>query len=162
MAEEQEDKSSASDIPAESTDAEWMETLQRLGVPAFDPHKVTNDDLLYLAKRWQFLQVVESAGSKQPLDTPEMIEAQSGWTIHHYGDAMATSPGRLIFGGGYFRISTGDDDDEGGGIVNPGKGTIFKQGFDTAAEMVRLAQEWGWGGMLIVDGHQDMMRATGM
>ncbi len=141
-------------------DPEWQKTLDRLGLGKVDATKITYQDILYLAKRWQFLQVVESTGEKTSFDKPELITAQSGWIIHNYGDAMATSPGHLIFGGGDFRILMDDDSGEAGGGVNLGVGTLIKQAFDTAAEMVRLAQEFGWGGMLIVDGHPDMQRAA--
>lgn len=138
----------------------WEQALQRLGLGEVDLTAVTTKDILYLAKRWQFLQVVESSGEKPPFEVPEILEAPSGWWIHHYGDAMCTSPGRFMYGGGYFRTS-GDDDDEGGsGIVNPEKGTVIKQAFDTAAEIVRLAKHFGWGGIMVVDGHPDMQRAA--
>jgi len=145
---------------SEALDPQWIETLGRLGLDEVDLLRFTDEDLLYLAKRWQFLQVVESTESTTPLDQPEFIEAKSGWTIQYYGDAMATSPGRLIFGGGYFRVSSDDDDDEGGGVVNPGRGTFYKQAFDTVTEMVQIAQDRGWGGMMVVDGHPDMMRTA--
>lgn len=148
----------------QQNDAEWKKTLQRLGLGDVDISEVRNADILYLAKKWQFLQVVESSGKKQPLEKPELIKAKSGWTIINYGDAMTTSPGELIYGGGYFRIrlpGDKDDDDEGGsGVVNPGKGTIVKQAFNSAAEIIQLAQERGWDGVQIVDGHPDMQRAA--
>ena len=86
--------------------------------------------------------------------------------MHDYGDAICCSPGHFIIGGGYFRISLEDEEDEdeeggeGGGVVNPGKGTIYKQAFDTAFEMVKLANVHGWEGITIVDGHPLMLRAA--
>lgn len=141
-------------------DAEWQKTLRRLGLGEIDVTNVNANDIMYIADHWQFLQIVESSGNKPSLEKPELITAKSGWTIINYGDAMATSPGKFLFGGGYFRISSGDDDDEGGGIVNPKKGTIFKQAFDSAAEMIQLAKEFGWNGVQIVDGHPYMQRAA--
>lgn len=139
-------------------DAQWQRTLQRLGIAEATITEVRPSDIAWLAEHWQFLQVIESGGEKKPFDKPQFIEAQSGWTIINYGDAMCTSPGKYLFGSGYFRTSTGDD--EGGGIVNPKKGTIFKQAFDSAAEIIRLAQEFGWAGVQIVDGHPSMQRAA--
>lgn len=142
-------------------EAEWQKTLRRLGLGEVDVTNVSADDILYIAERWQFLQVVEGSGKKTPLEHSEILTAKSGWTIIHYGDAMTTSPGKYLFGGGYFRVRTGDDDDdEGGGIVNPKKGTIFKQAFDSAAEMIQLAKEMGWGSVQIVDGHPYMQKAA--
>ncbi|MCX7121439.1 MAG: hypothetical protein NTZ67_06665 [Gammaproteobacteria bacterium] len=142
-------------------DAEWKKTLARLGIGEVDIRQVRATDILYLAQHWQFLQIVESGGTKTPFDEPQLIEAKSGWTIINYGDSMATSPGKYLYGGGYFRVRSGEDDeDEGGGIVNPKKGTIIKQAFDSASEMIKLAKELGWDGVQIVDGHPDMQRAA--
>lgn len=139
-----------------------IDTLARLGLTANDLLNVTPQDILYLVKRMQFLQIVESTGAKKPTEEPEFLTAPSGWTIHHYGDAMCTSPGKLLFSNGYFPFHTKDDDEggESGTLLNPGKGTMIKQAFDSAFEMVRLAKEFGWGGILIVDGHPDMQRAA--
>lgn len=144
-------------------DLEWQKTLKRLGLGDVDPSDVRASDILWLAKQWQFLQVVESTGNQKTLEKPELIEAKSGWTIINYGDAMATSPGKWIFRGGYFQFTNNmndEDDDGSGGIVNPKKGTIVKQAFDSAAEIIQLAKEKGWGGVQIVDGHPDMQRAA--
>jgi len=144
------------------SEAEWQKTLKRLGLGEIDVTEVRASDIVWLADHWPFLQVIESGGKIKPLEKPQLIEAQSGWTIIHYGDSMATSPGKLLFGGGYFRVRSGDDDDDegGGGIVNPKKGTIIKQTFDSAAEIIRLAKEFGWEGVQIIDGHPNMQRAA--
>ena len=135
---------------------EWKKTLQRLGLGDVDLTDVRASDILWLAQHWQFLQVVESSGNHESLEQPEKIEAKSGWTILHYGDAMSTSPGKLLFG-----LGGGGDDDEGGsGGVKPGKGTIIKQAFDSACESIQLAKQFGWGGVEIIDGHPDMQRAA--
>lgn len=146
-------------------DSDWQKTLARLGLSEPNITKVRSSDILYFAKRWQFLQVVEGGGHIKPLEKPALIEGKSGWTIINFGDAMTTSPGKFLFRGGYFCIYFDDDDDdegggEGGGIVNPKKGTIFKQAFDSAAEIIQLAKELGWNGVQIVDGHPDMQRAA--
>ena len=160
MADEKVGSVLSEEVSKAAKEAEWQKTLRRLGFGEIDVTNVNPSDILYLAERWQFLQVVESGGNKPALETPELITAKSGWTIINYGDAMATSPGKFLFGGGYFRIFGDDDDDEGGGIVNPKKGTIFKQAFDSAAEMIQLAKEFGWDGVQIVDGHPNMQRAA--
>jgi len=143
-------------------EAEWEKTLQRLGLNVGDITQVRDSDVLYLADQWQFLQVAESGGHIQPLEKPEILTAQSGWHILYFGDAMATSPGKWIFRGGYFQWSENPEDegDGSGGIVNPGKGTIHKQAFDSACEIIRLAKERGWRGVQVVDGHPNMQRAA--
>ena len=148
-------------ISAEITaDIEWQKTLKRLGIHEAGIRDVRSSDILWLAKQWQFLQVVETSGSRLPLEEPEIIEARSGWSIINWGDAMATSPGKWIFRGGYFQFVENEDDEGDGGIVNPRKGTIIKQAFDSAAELIQLAKEMGWDGVQIVDGHPDMQRAA--
>lgn len=141
-------------------EAEWQKTLHRLGLGKIDVTNVRTSDILYLAENWQFLQVIENSGLRPALDEPELITAKSGWTIINYGDAMATSPGKWIFRGGYFQFTDNEDDEGDGGIVNPKHGTIHKQAFDSAAEIIQLAQEFGWKGVQIVDGHPNMQRAA--
>ncbi len=75
---------------------------------------------------------------------------------------MSSSPGQLLFAGGDFRLLLEDEDGSDGGIINPGKGTLVKQAFDTAAEMIRLAQQFQWRGVEIVDGHPLMQWAAWM
>jgi hypothetical protein len=144
----------------ETNDAEWRQTLSRLGLMEPDVTQVRNTDILYLAKQWPFLQLLESSGVREHLEKPELLEAKSGWTIINYGDAMATSPGKYIFRGGYYQWTTNAEDEGDGGIVNPHRGTIVKQAFDSVVEMIGLAQEQGWAGVMIVDGHPDMQRAA--
>ncbi len=148
-------------IPEEvkNADTDWQKTLSRLGLIEPDITQVRDSDILYLAKQWQFLQIVELSGERPHLEKPELIEAKSGWTIINYNDAMATSPGKYIFRGGYYQWTDNADDEGDGGIVNPKHGTIVKQAFDSAIEMIQLAKEWGWAGVMIVDGHPDMQRA---
>lgn len=144
----------------QTPEADWQKTLSRLGLVEPDITQVRDSDILYLAKQWQFLQLVELSGERPHLDKPELIDAKSGWTIINYGDAMATSPGKYIFRGGYYQWTTNEEDEGDGGIVNPKKGTIVKQAFDSAIEMIQLAKEWGWAGVMIADGHPDMQRAA--
>lgn len=141
-------------------DAEWEKTLARLGLSAPDVSGVSDTDILYIAERWQFLQVIESGGTIPAFEEPQLLTAKSGWTIINYGDAMATSPGKYIFRGGYFQWTDNPNDTDDGGIVNPGKGTIHKQAFDSACEIIQLAKELGWRGVQIVDGHPNMQRAA--
>ncbi|MDP1573305.1 MAG: hypothetical protein Q8L78_00025 [Coxiellaceae bacterium] len=143
-------------------EAEWEKTLARMGLATVDVTQVRDSDILYLAEQWQFLQVVESGGHVPPLPEPQIITAKSGWNIINFGDAMATSPGKWIFRGGYFQWTENKDDegDGSGGIVNPGKGTIHKQAFDSACEIIQLAKEFGWRGVQVVDGHPNMQRAA--
>ena len=74
---------------------------------------------------------------------------------------MSTSPGPHILGSGAFRVSMGDDDDEGdggSGMLNPGKGTMINQAFLTCYDMVQIALKNGWKSIHVVDGTRIMGR----
>jgi len=134
-----------------------QEQLDKLGLTnAIDwSHGLTPNDILYLLDHCPFIQVV-SGDSREPQDV-EIIKAPSGWDVHYYGDAMSTSPGKLLFADAedIKRILKEEDDDEGG-EGGGGKGTIYQQAFDTAAFIVALARKKGWQGLHIVDGHPRM------
>ena len=110
-------------------------------------------DLIWILDRCPFVQITDALQKAQPLPEVDLVSsASSGWTIYNYGDAMSTSPGRLLFGG-YYR----DDDDEGSGGVQA-HGTVVRQRYMAARDMVALTQQCGWGGIYLVDGHPKMMR----
>ncbi len=148
-------------LPEEITD-----NLKRLGlaVPVWE-REVTAAEIQYFIDRWPFLQIL-SMNALDSLEEVELLRAKkSNWTILNYGDALASSPGEFLFGGGDFRISLSDDEDDGDsgdGIVNPDKGTIWRQAYVTAEEMVTLAKELGWAGIHIVDGNPLMKWAAWM
>lgn len=116
---------------------------------------VAHNDVEYLLNRMPFLQIANfGTPLPDPEQNPEFIKAPSGWMIHHYGNAMSSSPGELLLWGGDFRISAILKEwQEGGHKGQGGKGTVVKQAVDTVQEMVRLAKKFGWGGILIYDGH---------
>lgn len=151
------------DDTKDSISAEIEKTLSKLDLDIGLLRPITDDDILYLLDRCPFLQIV-SSGSAAPLPEVELLTAKTNWVIHYYGDAMSSSPGKLLFQGGDFHIllQDDDDDDDGGGPINPGKGTIWKQAFDTAQEMMALAQKLGWAGVKIIDGHPFMQWAAWM
>ncbi|MDF1759998.1 MAG: hypothetical protein P1U40_05645 [Coxiellaceae bacterium] len=116
-------------------------------------------DILYLFDKFPFLQIVDTRVEVDPPTEPAFITAdRSGWTIYDYGNAMSASPGLLLWGGGDFTIP--EEGEKGGEIINPGKGTIVNQAYETAVEMIRIADERGWEGLLIVDGHPLMQWAA--
>ncbi len=143
---------------------EVVEGLKKLGLkPSVWERPITPEEIQYLLDHCPFLQIV-SSNVVDPLAEPVFFTAQSGWVVHNYGDAMSSSPGHLLFGGGDFRMRASDEEDDGddGGVINPGKGTVWKQAFDTAAEMVELAKQLGWKGVQIIDGHPAMKWAAWM
>jgi hypothetical protein len=137
-----------------------------LASDVFRPFK--QSDVEYLINKYPFIQVVNTTGLFEDVKL-EFITAQSGWKIFYYGDALATSPGEFLFGGGDYTellrqvLLTEEETSKGGessgGMVNPGKGTIFNQIFDTASDIVSLIMKYGWGGIEIVDGTAFMKAA---
>lgn len=152
-----------------SDDLTWQieQTLEQIGInPRIDWRKRINvSDVLYLLDRCPFLQMVDGGSAPQSTEKLNIITGKSGWKIHDYKDAMSSSPGLLLFGGGNFKIRLPEEEDEGGeggGIINPGKGTIINQSVVTAFEMVELAQLYGWAKIKLIDGHPLMMWAAWM
>lgn len=121
---------------------------------------ISAEEILYLLDRCPFLQMVCSNAEIEP-HAVEIMPAATNWPIHNYGDAMSSSPGPLLYNSGFYRTRREEDDDEGGsGIVTLGSGTIVKQAWDTACEMVALAKHLNWAGVILVDGHPLMRRAA--
>ena len=139
--------------------AEGVErNLNHLGLQIDWMREISEEEIQYLLDHSPFLQIV-AIGVRETLAEPEIIKLKTGWTALSYGDAICSSPGELLFWGGDFRFrlyQDDEDDGEGGGIVNPGKGTVYKQAFDTAAAMGELAKQLGWSGIYVVDGHPIM------
>lgn len=152
-----EDEASAAD----SLDQQITQSLKKLNIDDINwgRYEITPEELLYLLDHAPYLQMVSTGTGSPTLPEPELITARSGWTIHHYGDAMSSSPGALLFSGGYFPIH---DDEDGRGASGDGRGTIRKQAFDTAADMIALAKRMGWSGVHVVDGHPSMEWAAWM
>ena len=126
--------------------------------------EVSAEEILYLLDRCPFLQIVDAGVSESQQDFQVDEAKASGWDIHNYGDALSSSPGKFLMGGGYFSMSANEgDDDEGGSggqVINPGRGTIVNQAFLTAMEMVELAKAQGWQQIRFIDGHPLMARAA--
>lgn len=139
------------------------EMSKKLKIDPDVARKITPEEIHYLLDHCPFLQMVDTHASYEPVqEEVRIVTAESSnWDVHDYGDALCSSPGKFIFGGGFYHLSDDDDDDAGGsGIVNPGKGTVYNQAFQTACEMVKMAVAHGWGGLRIVDGHPMMIRAA--
>jgi len=137
---------------------ELNEVAEKLNIDLDWARQLRRDEILWLLDHCPFLQIVNPDMAFVPVDEGlQVITAKSsGWDVHVYPDAMASSPGRFIFGGGYF---TGGDDESSGG-ANPGKGTIKNQTIMTAMEMVDIAAAAGWKNIQVVDGHPHMIRGA--
>ncbi len=114
-------------------------------------------EIQYLLDHCPFLQIVDTVLHYIGETPPEVqfVDAQSGWRILDYGDAMSSSPGEKILGFAEYKRIKDDGEEDGGG-----QGTIWNQAFITAIEMVELAHLHGWKGIQIVDGHRLMKRGA--
>ncbi len=141
-------------------DDQLQELIDKLDVDIDWARAITPEEVEYLLLHCPFLQILDT-DPKPPHDQVNIITAESSnWKIQDHGDAMSSSPGKFIFGGGYFQIHDDDEDEGGSGIVNPGQGTIVNQAFNTAKEMAQLAKQNNWAGIHIVDGHPVMIRGA--
>lgn len=143
-------------------DDEINEVARKLHIDPDWARKITPEDIQYLLDHCPFLQMVNPDVEPESRSV-ELIPADSGWIIHHYGDAMSSSPGELLYGDyqpGKYNLQ--DDEEGDGGKGRRGRGTIVRQAFETAMQMVELAQKFGWKNIMIVDGHRIMKRAAWM
>jgi hypothetical protein len=128
---------------------------------------VSHEDVAYLLHKYPFLQMINSDARFEGEIIPKFVEAESGWVIHDYGDAMSSSPGENLFGGwndlAFLKAimeEEGKEGGKGGAIIEPGKGTIVKQMVDTAFAMIDLAIAKKWTGIEIIDGTELMKWAA--
>lgn len=149
----------------------WSKRAKGLPAPKIDwTGPIRNEDILYLVNRYPFLQLISQEPSFSDELQPKLIQANSGWIIHDYGDAMSSSPGELLYGDYSAAIKTlakeeeEEEGGEGGGAadLSAGKGTILNQAYLTASQMMAIAIEKGWPGVEIVDGTELMKWAAWM
>jgi hypothetical protein len=121
--------------------------------------KLTDTELEYLFDRFTHIQIATPSSPNLPSYTPpKIMTSRSGWAILNYGNAIASSPGEYLFNYAGIPQHThmkaknpslqGQDDDEGG----TGIGTLSKQRFITAEDIVAQALKNGWKSIHIVDG----------
>ena len=137
------------------TEFNWLREVDELEIEALLDH-------------WPYLQIVSTEPVTPEMEgtLPHVIEAESGWKILHYGDAMSTSVGEFLWGGGDYTIPYTEDGKVNVAalvgslnMINSGKGTIRNQAFQTARQMGEMAYQQGWPGIHIIDGHPIMKRA---
>jgi len=165
----------------------WAKRLQGADLTGVDwSRPVSDEDVAFLLSRYPFLQIVNNASDFSEEFKLSIVSANSGWVMHDYGDAISVSSGLFLYewGGNLYAGETpegsigeiiekeieasdsgegGDSDSgEGGDDVKPPPGTIIKQTFETAAEMVAIAKEKGWTSIYAVAGTRDMCWAAWM
>ena len=120
-----------------------------------------HEDLEFLLRKYPFLQIMNTEPDFPIPIVPHFIKVSSGWMVHDYGDAISASPGKDLYGAGNAEeldIKLEEDDSGGEG----GHGTIVKQAFDTAQDMIALAQRKNWPGVEIIAGTPLMLWAAWM
>jgi hypothetical protein len=172
MSENKDQKTQGQPLDREKILKELESLAQRMGMnKKIDwTRPIAKTDIQYILDRWPFLEIKNPYASEtEDEDAPdvEFFTAMSGWLIHDYGDSIASSPGIFLFGGGYYYVDWGDEDEgsDAGplinrGIVNPKKGTIINQMFLTAIDMINLALYRKWKAVEIVGGHARMKWAA--
>lgn len=142
----------------------WGKRQRGLPAPEIDwSGPIRHEDVLYLLTRYPFLQIINTEADFSATVQPSFITTPSGWVVHDYGDAMSTSPGEQMYGDyswDQLWEKAQKEKDEGGEGGTTGKGTIVKQAFETAQEMVFFAIDKGWSGIQIVDGSPLMQWAA--
>lgn len=143
----------------------WSKRARGIELPEVDwGRPATREDVQFLLDHYPYLRLINTEAMMISQSDAKFIQVSSGWTVHDYGDALAASPGELLFGGGPWLPMPGEESDEEGGEgdkgLKPGKGTIVNQAFLTASEMIDIAIEKGWAGAEIIDGHRLMQWAA--
>ena len=138
---------------------EEEDILSKKDIESVWDRPVSDKEYKYLKQRYPFLQIIDNREDRSEDIDLSIITADTQWKILDYGHALSSSPGELMF---IREIADDDDDDGDGGIRNKfkGHGTIVKQAFDTATQMVRIAAERGWPSVFLVDGHRLMLWAA--
>jgi len=128
---------------------------------------VTPENIAYLLNfLFPFIQIVSTSAAFAGEAGLRFITAKSGWIIHDYGEAMSTSLGNFLYkGSDYYALTLPQKESEaseGGEAGGSGtselkpNGTLVKQAYDTAFEMVELVHQKGWPGIQIVAGTPTM------
>ena len=135
----------------------WGKRSEGLPVPELDiKREISPQELKNLHLRFAFVQILnpESTGEFSEIHS---VKSKSGWVILNYGNAMAASPGEMLFSHGeYEQAEEATEEAEEGSLqrVCSGTGTVVMQIVNTAADMVRIAKdELHWPSINIVNGH---------
>ncbi|MBX9587059.1 MAG: hypothetical protein K2X50_07345 [Gammaproteobacteria bacterium] len=121
---------------------------------------ISPEDIAYLRKYCPFIQILNIDATFEHYTKVNFITAKSGWTIQDLDDGLCTSIGPFMYGGSNSppleNLETLDIELLKK-FVNSGKGTVIKQAFDTAHEMVELIKSRWKGGIEIIAG-TDLMK----
>lgn len=120
---------------------------------------VSAQEITYLINRYPYLRVFDAQADFSKifeLPYPNFVRADTGWIMQDYGFYICSSLGDLLYGNYAWALGADEEGGEGAADLNPGKGTLVKQAFDTAAEMVALGKSHGWEAIHILEGNELM------
>ncbi|CAM4388858.1 MAG: hypothetical protein LEGION0398_MBIBDBAK_01143 [Legionellaceae bacterium] len=132
----------------EAPDAKFYETLTKQA----SARGVSYDEFYYLLSRFPSLVIRNIEGNsihKEPI----IIKSRSNWDIQDYGDVIATSAGRFLWGS--YTDGTPDNPK-----LHQSTGTLTQQFIDTAYDVMVLAKKKEWIGIHLIHGFYGMVRAA--
>lgn len=157
-----------------------QEAMQSIFNQELKPRQIAEMLALY-----PYLQIVNGRMDYDALKPVERVSAESGWSISDFGEALTTScplfqskSHDVLFmdeddmdedeqggtGGGEGEQGSEDEEEEyetyQGPIVKEGVGTVKAQAHNTALEMIAMAAERGWEGVVMVGGDDLMKRSA--
>lgn len=116
-------------------------------------------DIEYIRSQCPYIQILNIDATFENYTSVRFIRAKSGWTIQDLDDGLCTSIGTFMFGGSdtpFIEDLDNKDFDIVQEYVNFGRGTVIKQAFDTAQEMVEIIKTRWKGGIEIISGSELM------
>lgn len=115
---------------------------------------ISHDDVEYVCNySYPYLQIINVEATLSSDVAPKFNALPNGWVVYDYDQALCTSYScKQYFK--YHRIEDMEESDDGEG--GEGGGTIVKQQFDTAYEMLKEAQTKGWAAVEIIAGNKLM------
>lgn len=152
-------------IPKPESDSPLVSILDKLRLDLNNwDRELTDAEIQYMFERFTHIQVATPNNPKLPTYSPPKItHSQSGWAIINYGNAISSSPGEYLFNYAglpqYHAMKKAKGEDDDGGDDGTGIGTIHKQRFDTAEDIVKEALKNGWESIHVVDGDPNFIWA---
>lgn len=138
----------------------WGKRAEGIMAPNIDVTRpITASDIEYIASRCPYIQILNIDATFENYTKVQFITAKSGWTIQDLDDGLCSSVGPFLFGGSDEPLNVNDSNgcETRKKFVNPGKGTVINQAFETAQEMVELVRDRWKGGIEIIAG-SDLMK----
>lgn len=146
----------------------WMR--RSLGLSSMESvigREISAKDVKHLLDRRPYLQIANSGESELGICDPVVKKTDTGWTMHDYFDAISAGPGDFLDEVYIPSRSPKEEGGEGSGVgeakppeETQGAGTLKKQSFETAAELVAMVKERGWEGINMASDNEFMLWAT--